>query len=60
MADVFENFRKMLLEIYEQDPTKFLLVPGLTWQAALKKTKVELELSTDIVMLLMIKKANSS
>ena len=50
----------MLLEIYEQDPTKFLLVPGLTWQAALKKTKVELELSTDIVMLLMIKKANSS
>ena len=50
----------MHLEIYEQDPAKFLLVPGLTWQAALKKTKVELELSTDIVMLLMIKKANSS
>ena len=60
MADVFENFRKMHLEIYEQDPAKFLLVPGLTCQAALKKTKVELELSTDIVMLLMIKKANSS
>ena len=37
LADVFENFRNMCLEIYELDPAKFLLAPGLAWQAALKK-----------------------
>ena len=34
----------------------FLSVPGLAWQACLKKTKVELELLTDIDMLLMVEK----
>ena len=56
LADVFENFRNMYLEIYELDPAKFLSVPGLAWQAALKKTKVKLDLLTNIDMLLMIKK----
>ena len=37
LANVFENFRNMCLEIYELDPAKFLLAPGLAWQAALKK-----------------------
>ena len=44
LADVFENFRKMCLEIYERDPVKFLSPPEFVWQAALKKTKVELEI----------------
>ena len=35
LADVFENFRSMCLEIYELDPSKFLSAPGLAWQAAL-------------------------
>ena len=35
---------KMLLEMYELDPGKFISVPGLAWQAALKKTKVKLDL----------------
>ena len=35
---------------------KFLSVPGLAWQAALKKTEVKLELLTDIDMLLMVEK----
>ena len=30
--------------------------PGLVWQACLKKTKVELQLLTDIDMLLMVEK----
>ena len=56
LADVFENFRNMCLKIYERDPAKFLSAPGLAWQAALKKTKVKLDLLTDIDMLLMVEK----
>ena len=39
LADVFENFRKMCLKIYELDPVKFVSAPGLGWQAAFKKTE---------------------
>ena len=46
----------MCLEIYELDPAYFLATPGLAWQAALKKTKVKLDLLTDIDMLLMVEK----
>ena len=56
LADVFENFRNMFLEIYDLDPAKFLSAPGLAWQAALKKTKVKLDLLTNIDMLLMVEK----
>ena len=56
LADVFENFRNKCIEIYELDPAHFLSAPGLAWQACLKKTKVELELLTDIDMLLMVEK----
>ena len=41
LVNVFKNFRKIRLEIYELDPWKFLSAPG--WQASLKNTKVELE-----------------
>ena len=37
--DVFENFRKVCLQIYQLDPAKFLLGSGLAWKAALKKQK---------------------
>ena len=33
--------------MYELDPAHFLLLPGLAWQACLKKTNVKLELLTD-------------
>ena len=56
LADVYENFRNMCLDIYELDPVYFVSAPGLAWQACLKKTKVELELLTDINMLLMVEK----
>ena len=46
----------MCPEIYELDPVKFLSVPGLAWQAALKKTKVKLDLLSDSDMLLMVEK----
>ena len=44
LADEFENFRNMCLKIYKLDLAKFLSAPGLAWQAALKMTKVKLEL----------------
>ena len=59
LADVFENFRKTCLKIYQLDPAKFLSAPGLAWQAALKNTEVKLELLTDIDMLLMAEKGIS-
>ena len=37
LVHVFENFRNCL-NIYQLDPAKFLSVPGLAWQVALKKT----------------------
>ena len=52
LADVFENFRDKCLNKYQVDPIHFLSVPGLAWQACLKKTGVELELLTDPDMLL--------
>ena len=55
-SDVFENFSKMCLNIYQLDSAKSLSAPGLAWQAALKKTAVKLELLTDIDMLLMVEK----
>ena len=54
LADVFENFRKACIKTYELDPAHFISLPGLAWQACLKKTRVELELLTDYDMLLMI------
>ena len=53
-ADVFENFRDMCLKEYELGPAHFLSLPGLAWQACLKKTNVELELLTNYDMLLMV------
>ena len=43
----------MCIKVYELDPAHFLSLPGLTWQACLKKRNVKLELLTDYDMLLM-------
>ena len=56
LADVFENFTNMCLEIYELHPLYFVSAPGLVWQACLKKTGVQLELITVYDMILMIEK----
>ena len=54
LVGVFENFRDMCIKEYELDPAHFLSLPGLAWQACLKKTNIELELLTDYDMLLMV------
>ena len=56
LADLFENFRDMCIKEYELDPAHFVSLPGLAWQACLKKTNIELELLTDYDMLLMVEK----
>ena len=56
LADVFENFRDMCIKEYELDPAHFVSLPGLAWQACLKKTNIELELLTEYDMLLMVEK----
>ena len=56
LANVFENFRSICLEIYELCPAYFLSEPGLAWEACLKKTGIKLELITEIDMLLMVEK----
>ena len=56
LADVFNNFRNLCLKEYELDPAHFLSLPGLAWQACLKKTNIELESLTDYDMLLMVEK----
>ena len=53
LADVFENFRNTCIEEYELDPAHFLSLPGLAWQACLKKTNIKLKSLTDYAMLLM-------
>ena len=37
LADIFEKFRDACLNIYELDPAHFISLPGLAWQACLKK-----------------------
>ena len=46
----------MCLKVYELDPAHFLSLPGLAWQACLKKKNIKLELLTDYDMLLMVEK----
>ena len=45
LVDVFENFRKTCLKVYELDPAQFLSAPGLAWHVCLKKAGVKLELT---------------
>ena len=56
LADVFENFRNICLENYKLDPAHYFTAPGLAWDACLKMTGVNLELLTDMDMLLMVER----
>ena len=56
LADVFEEFRNICLKNYNLDPAWYYTSPGLSWDALLKHSKVNLELLTDPDMLLMFEK----
>ena len=47
LADVFENFRNICMNHCRLDPAWHFSAPGLAWKAALKITKVQLDLLRD-------------
>ena len=47
LSNIFDTFRSTCLWHYGLDPANFNSVPGLAWQACLKKTGINLELFTD-------------
>ena len=56
LADVFQTFRKTCMDAYKLDPLHYYTAPGLSWDALLKHTQINLELLTDIDMHLFIEK----
>ena len=47
LADFFEKNRRTYLEFYKLDPLHYYTTPGLAWDAALRMSRVDLELITD-------------
>ena len=56
LTDVFENFRSTCLEFYKLDPAHYFTSPGLSWDAMLKMTGINLQLMDDIDMYQFIEK----
>ncbi|XP_036148161.1 uncharacterized protein LOC118647413 [Monomorium pharaonis] len=56
LADIFENFRDTCIQSYGLDPAHYYTLPGYTWDAMLKYTKITFELLTDIDMILFIER----
>ena len=55
-ADISEKFVKTCLDYYGLDPCHYFSAPGLSWDAMLKMTKIELETISDIDVHLFIEK----
>ena len=56
LADVFQKFRETCMNNYKLDPLHYYTAPGLSWDALLKYTQIDLELLTDLDMHLFIEK----
>ena len=56
LADIFQNFRNNFIASYELDPAHYFTLPGYTWDAMLKYTKIQFELLTDIDMVMFIER----
>lgn len=56
LSDIFEKFRKTCKINYDLDPAFYLTAPSLSFDAMLLKTKVKLELLSDLEMIRMIQK----
>ena len=56
LADVFESFRSTCLSHYRLDPCHYFSAPGLSWDALLRMTKINLDLISDLDQQLFIEK----
>ena len=56
LAYVFEKFISAYLDYFGLDPCHYFSSPGLSWDAMLKMTGIELELISDIDMHLSVEK----
>ena len=56
LADIFERFIITCLKYYNLDPTHYFSAPGLSWDAMLRKTNIELEKINNSDMHLFIEK----
>ena len=56
LCDVFQRFIKTCFEYYSLDPSHYFSCPGLSWDAMLKMTGINLELISDIDMHLFMEK----
>ena len=54
LADVVDNFQNLYFKIHELDHARFFCCLRLSFQAALKNSKLKLDLLTDIGMLLSL------
>ena len=54
LSDVFQKFSNFAYETYKIDPRHSYTLPGFSWQAMLKMTKIELELISDSDMYLYL------
>ena len=56
LADVFEKFIDRRMKFYWLDPSHYFSSPGLSWDAMLKMTEIELGKISDIDKYFFIKK----
>ena len=56
LADVFESYRNRSLQTYGLDPACYITSPGMSWDAFLKQTKVQIDLMSDPIMVNMIER----
>ena len=56
LADIFEYFRDHCMECYNLGLSHYFSLPGFSWDACLRYTKVELELITNIDQYLLVEK----
>ena len=56
LADVFEKFISTSLKYYNLDPCHYFSATGLSWDAKLKITKVELEKLAILIYIFLLKK----
>ena len=56
LGNNFEKFINTCLEYYGLDPCHYFISPGLSWDAMLQMTEIELQLISEIEMYLFVEK----